>query len=1272
MILEDPYAYVEVALQAPPSPDFVPEPVYPEFIPFEDDVLPVVEQPLPVAVSPTGDSPGYIAESDPDEDLKEEDDKDLTEDLADYPIDRDDDDDEEEEESSRDDANDKDEDEDKDKEEEEHLALADSVPPPSVYHTTARMSIPTQAPVPFLFKADVERLLALHTPPPSPLTPLSSPLHHIPSPPLPISPSPLPASPTHSLGYRVAIIWLRAELPSTSHPLPLPPPIILSWTQPLLPLPLPTSVPPLFLPSTDRRADVLEVLLPPQKRLCIAYGPRYEIGESSSAPTARPPRGFRANYDEIVEEIPATDVAELSQRMTDFVTTVRHDIDEIYRRLDEAQDARLVLSGQLNLLHRDRLRWQHYRVSRDLLETQYILMYRRRLKMPPRKAPKTKTTRASPATTTTTTTPITDEQLKALITQGVVDVLAERDATRSKNGKDSHDDLGMGIRRTKQAARECTYTDFLKYQPLNFKDTKGVMGHMWKSHVKTVTHEVAYAMTWKTLKKMMTGKYCPRGEIKKLEIKMWNLKVKGTDVVSYNQRFQELSLMCSRMFLEESDEIEKYVGGLPDMIHGSAENKRKFDDTSKNNQKQQQPPKRHNVAQAYTIGPDKCNRVGHLARDYRSPTNANIDNNQRGTRTGQKATCYECRAQGHFKRECPKLKNNNQGNPVGNGNAPARAYVVRNVGTNPNANVMTGTFFLNNRYASILFDTCTDSSFMSTAFSSIIDIVPTALDYGVDVELADEMGSFDIIIGMDWLSKCQAVIVCAEKIIHIPWGNEALIVHGDGSDHRHGSRLNIITCTKTHKYLLKGCQVFLAHVTMKKVKDKSKGKRLEDVPIVRDFPEVFLDDLPGLPPARQVEFQIDLIPGTALVARAPYRLAPSKMKELSDQLKELSDKGFIRPSSSPWGAPVYSVRSKDLEALSVWNELEFLSDYDCEIHYYPGKSNVVADALSRKERDQPLRKPKNIKNEDVGGMIRKDILKEKLEPRADGTLCLNGRSWLPCYGDLRTVIMHESHKSKYYIHLGSNKMYQDMKKLYWWPNMKADIATYVSKCLTCAKVKAEHQRPLGLLMQPEIPQWKWDNITMDFIIKLPNSSQGYDTIWVIVDRLTKSAIFLRMRENDPMERLARMYLKEVVKRHVILVSIICDHDPSYHASIKAAPFEALYGQKCRSFVCWADVGEVQLTGPEIVQETTEKVIQIKQRIQAARDRQKSYADLKRKPMEFQVGDRVMLKKCYADEPLAVPLDGLHIDDKLYFVEEPVEIMDREVKRLKQSHILIVK
>nr|GFA53930.1 reverse transcriptase domain-containing protein [Tanacetum cinerariifolium] len=168
-----------------------------------------------------------------------------------------------------------------------------------------------------------------------------------------------------------------------------------------------------------------------------------------------------------------------------------------------------------------------------------------------------------------------------------------------------------------------------------------------------------------------------------------------------------------------------------------------------------------------------------------------------------------------------------------------------------------------------------------------------------------ELGCFDAIIGMDWLAKYQAIIVCAEKIVHITWGNETLIIHGDGSNQGNATRLSIISCSKTEKYMKKGFSIFLAHITTKEMEDKSEKKRLEDVPIFRNFPEVFLKDLPGLPPTRPVEFQIDLVHGAAPVARAPYRLAPSDMKELAEQLKELYDKGFIRPSSSPWGAPIH-------------------------------------------------------------------------------------------------------------------------------------------------------------------------------------------------------------------------------------------------------------------------------------------------------------------------------------------------------------------------------
>ncbi|GJZ82978.1 putative reverse transcriptase domain-containing protein [Tanacetum coccineum] len=336
--------------------------------------------------------------------------------------------------------------------------------------------------------------------------------------------------------------------------------------------------------------------------------------------------------------------------------------------------------------------------------------------------------------------------------------------------------------------------------------------------------------------------------------------------------------------------------------------------------------------------------------------------------------------------------------------------------------------------------------------------------------------------------------------------------------------------------------------------------------------------------------------------------------------------------------------------------------------------------------------------------------------------------------------MHESHKSKYSVHPGSDKMYQDMKQLYWWPNMKANIATYVSKCLTCLKVKAKHQKPSGLLVQHEIPQWKWDNITMDFVTKLPRKQSGNDTIWRAFQKAMGTQLDISTAyhpQTDGQSERTIQTLEDMLRacvidfgngweRHLPLIEF--SYNNSYHASIKAAPFETLYGWKCRSPVCWAEVEDAQLTGPELIHETTEKIVQIKQRIQAARDRQKSYADVRRKPLEFQVGDRVMLKvspwkgvvcfgkrgklnpryigpfkvlanvgtiayrlelpqqlswvhstfhvsnlkKCLSDEPLAVPLDEIHIDDKLRFVEEPVEIMDREVKRLKRSRIPIIK
>ncbi|GJZ67147.1 putative reverse transcriptase domain-containing protein, partial [Tanacetum coccineum] len=261
--------------------------------------------------------------------------------------------------------------------------------------------------------------------------------------------------------------------------------------------------------------------------------------------------------------------------------------------------------------------------------------------------------------------------------------------------------------------------------------------------------------------------------------------------------------------------------------------------------------------------------------------------------------------------------------------------------------------------------------------------------------------------------------------------------------------------------------------------------------------------------------------------------------------------------------------------------LELLADYDCEIRYHPGKANVVADALSRKERIKPLRvrslvmtihpklpsqilkaqtealKEENIKAENLQGMDK------SFEIRPDGTRCIKNQSWLPLFGNLRDLIMHESHKSKYSIHPGSDKMYQDLKKLYWWPNMKAIIAEYVGKCLTCSRVKAECQKPSGLLVQPEIPMWKWERIIMDFVTKLPKTSNEHDTIWVIVDRLTKSAHFIPTQETDSMETLTRLYIKEIVSRHGVPISIICNVTVIYHIQFLVKSLQSALGNSIR-------------------------------------------------------------------------------------------------------------
>ncbi|GJY87168.1 putative reverse transcriptase domain-containing protein [Tanacetum coccineum] len=833
-------------------------------------------------------------------------------------------------------------------------------------------------------------------------------------------------------------------------------------------------------------------------------------------------------------------------------------------------------------------------------------------------------------------------------------------------------------------------------------------------------HLVNYAMPWATLKKIMTDKYCPRGEIKKIETEMWNLKVKGTDVVVTIDGFTT-SIDCDARIVKASKPIKPCTEDI------------EFT-TELKDEKGTMP----------------------MLKSGRKEMKSNSD---RKPYARSKPLCSKCDY--NHKGPCPPR-------------APAKVYVVGNTGANPD-NVVAAT--LDHYYDVKLADGRIIG--LNTILSGC---TLNFLNYPFNINLMlVELGSFDAIIGMDWLAKYQAVIVCAEKIVRIPWGNETLIIHGDGSNQGNVTRLNIILCTKTQKYMQKGFPIFLAHVTAKEVEDKSEKKRLEDVPIVRDFPEVFPEDLSGLPLTRQVEFQIDLVPGAAPVARAPYRLAPSEMKELSEQLKELSDKGFIRPSSSPWGAPVLFVKKKDgsfrmcidyrelnklivknryplpriddlfdqLQGSSVYSKIDLRSGYHqlrvreedipktafrtryghYEFQVMPfGLTNAPAVFMDLMNRvckpyldkfvivfiDDILIYSKNKQEHEEHLKLILELLKKE-ELYAKFSKC---EFWIPKVQFLGHVI--DRCLAGYYRRFieGFSKIAKPMTKLtqkkvkFVWGDKQEAAFQLLKQKLCSAPILAlpegsedfiaycdASKKGLGaVLMQREKTEArKPENVKNEDVggmlvenaknpeairtEKLEPRADGtlclngkswllvwYDTIWVIVDRLTKSAIFTPMRETDPMDKLARMYLKEVVTRHGIPLSIICDRDPRFTSNFWRSLQNALVGDKVMLKVSpWKGVvrfGKRGKLNPRYVGpfKVLEKVGEVAYKLELPEE-------LSRVHNTFHVSN---LKKCHADEPLAVPLDGLHFDNKLHFVEEPVEIVDREVKRLKRSRIPLVK
>nr|GEZ30362.1 putative reverse transcriptase domain-containing protein [Tanacetum cinerariifolium] len=669
---------------------------------------------------------------------------------------------------------------------------------------------------------------------------------------------------------------------------------------------------------------------------------------------------------------------------------------------------------------------------------------------------------------------------------------------------------------------------------------------------------------------------------------------------SYSPEDSKMSIRRLALLMQRLLQIWVLVTEL-ELILRSAENKQKFESNQRDNRAQQPQFKRQNVgglnvAKAYTNG-------GNESRVYVRPHP--LCNKYKLHHVGPCTVKYRsCGKIGHLTRDCnPAFPTNNGNKPIPE--ARGKAYAIGGGDANPRSNVVTGTFLLNNHYAFVLFDSGVDRSFVSTTFSTLVDIIPDILDVSYAVKLADGR-----------IAETNSVLRgCTVGLLGHPFNIDLMPVEldsaysfwrqdydvqGDMSDKKKKATLNIISCTNTQKDMVKGCQAFLA-----------------------------IDDL------------FDQLQGSSFYSKIDLRSGYHQLRVRDEDIPKTTFRNrydHYEFQVMPFGltnAPAHGFNKSDQKELNMRQHrwLELLSDYDYEIRYHPGKVNVMADALSRKERIKPLRvralvmtiglnllveilkaqnkerKEENYGTEYLGGMIK------KLESRANGTLCLSGRSWKPNLGDLRGVIMHESHKSKYSIHLGSDKMQQDLKKLYWWLNRKVEIATYVSKCLTCAKVKAKYQKPSGLLVQPVIPVWKWENITMDFVTKLPKTSTGQDTIWEVVSKHGLCVSIISDRDG----RFTSQFWKSLNKAlgwdiHLPLVEF--SYNNIYHTSIKAAPFEALYGRKCRSPICWAQVGDAQLTSPKIFHETTQKIFQIKKRIQAARDRKKSLADRNCKPIEF--------------------------------------------------------
>nr|GEU58301.1 putative reverse transcriptase domain-containing protein [Tanacetum cinerariifolium] len=780
----------------------------------------------------------------------------------------------------------------------------------------------------------------------------------------------------------------------------------------------------------------------------------------------------------------------------------------------------------------------------------------------------------------------------------------------------------------------------------------------WNGHVRTLGYEAAYAMTWGTLKKKMTDNYCPK----------------------------ELALMCTKFLADETEKVDKYISGLPDNIHENVmsarpktldktielandlmdqklhtyaarqnDNKRKNDDLSRNNQ--QQSHKKQTVARVYTAGPgEKKVYTGDLPMC----TKCNYHH------TGQCAPkCGKCKRYGHTTMDCRVNTNNNNNNR----NKKARAcYECGGRDASPNSNVITGTFLLNNRYSKILFNNGADRSFVSTTFSALIYIIPTTLENHYDVELADgkiirvdtivrgytlnfvnhpfnidlmrvPLSSFDVIIGMDWLTKYHGVIICDEKIVRVPFRR------------------------------------------------------------VIDFLEVFPEDLSGISPTRQVEFQIDLVPDAAPVARAPYRLAPFEMKELAEQLQELSDKGFIRPSSSPWGASVLFVKKKDgslrmcidyreLNKLTVKNRyplprIDDLFDQLQGSSVY-SKINLRSGYHQLRVREEDI--PKTVFRTRYGhyefyvmpfGLtnapaVFMDLMNRVCKPYLDKFVIVF----------IDDILIYSKNKEEHEEHLKlilellkKEELYAKLSKCeFWIPQVQflghvidskgihvdpAKIERFIEGFFKIAKSMTKLTQKNGKFDWEEKEEAAFHLIKQKLcsapILALTKGSENF-IVYCDASHKVLGSVFM---QNEKVIAYASRQLKIHEKNYTT-------HDLELGAVVK---------ERSRPLRVQALVMTMGLNLPKKILEAQTKALKPKN-LSAEDVGGMLRKDLPKEKLEPRADGTLCLNnrswKCLSDESLVISLDELRIDEKLHFVEEPVEIMDREIKQLKRSRISIIK